>query len=74
MPSTNTRLEYLIKTYTNPGEIVLDNCMGSRSTGEAAIKTDRRFIGIEKDEHFFKVAKERINEVVLCHGQTQRNL
>lgn len=57
-------LEYLIKTYTNPGEIVLDNCMGSGSTGEAAIRTDRRFIGIEKDEHFFKVAKERIEGVV----------
>ena len=57
-------LEYLIKTYTNPGEIVLDNCMGSGSTGEAATRTDRRFIGIEKDEHFFKVAKERIRGVV----------
>lgn len=64
-------LEYLIKTYTNPGEIVLDNCMGSGSTGEAAINTDRRFIGIEKDEHFYKVAKERINEVVLCHGKNK---
>ena len=57
-------LEYLIKTYTNPGEVVLDNCMGSGSTGEAAINTGREFIGIEKDEHFFEVAKERINEVV----------
>ena len=57
-------LEYLIKTYTNPGEIVLDNCMGSGSTGEAAINTDRRFIGIEKDEHFFTIAEERIKGVL----------
>lgn len=57
-------LEYLIKTYTNPGETVLDNCMGSGSTGEAAIKTGRKFIGIEKDEHYFSIAKERIKGVV----------
>lgn len=57
-------LEYLIKTYTSPGETVLDNCMGSGSTGEAAVRTGRKFIGIEKDEHYFSVAKERIKEVV----------
>ena len=57
-------LKYLIKTYTNPGETVLDNCMGSGSTGEAAIRTGRRFIGIEKDEHYYSVAKERIEGVV----------
>lgn len=57
-------LEYLIKTYTSPGEVVLDNCMGSGSTGEAAINTGRKFIGIEKDEHYFNVAKERIRGVV----------
>ena len=54
-------LEYLIKTYTHEGELVLDNCMGSGSTGEACLNTSRRFIGIEKDEIFFKVAKERLN-------------
>ena len=56
-------LEYLIKTYTNAGETVLDNCMGSGSTGVAAVNTGRNFIGIELDEKYFQVAKERINEV-----------
>ena len=53
-------LEYLVKTYTNPGETVLDNCMGSGSTGVACVRTGRRFIGIEKDPHYFQVARERI--------------
>ena len=53
-------LEYLIKTYTNEGNIVLDNCMGSGSTGVACVNTNRRFIGIELDEIYFNVAKERI--------------
>ena len=53
-------LEYLIKTYTNEGNVVLDNCMGSGSTGVACINTNRRFIGIELDEIYFNVAKERI--------------
>ena len=53
-------LEYLIKTYTNEGNIVLDNCMGSGSTGVACINTNRRFIGIELDEKYFNIAKERI--------------
>lgn len=52
-------LEYLIKTYTNEGDIVLDNCMGSGSTGVAARNTGRFFWGIEKDQHYFEVAKER---------------
>lgn len=56
-------LEYLIKTYTNEGDTVLDNCMGSGSTGVAAVNTGRNFIGIELDEKYFQVAKERINEV-----------
>ena len=53
-------LEYLIKTYTNENEIVLDNCMGSGSTGVACINTNRNFIGIELDENYFNIAKERI--------------
>ena len=53
-------LEYLIKTYTNEGAVVLDNCMGSGSTGVACINTNRRFIGIELDEGYFSIAKERI--------------
>ena len=55
-------LEYLIKTYTNEGETVLDNCMGSGSTGVAALNTNRRFIGIELDEGYFDIAKKRIEE------------
>ena len=52
--------EYLIKTYTNEGETVLDNCMGSGTTGVACLNTNRRFIGIELDETYFNIAKERI--------------
>lgn len=55
-------LEWLIRTYTNEGEVVLDNCMGSGSTGVACIGTNRKFIGIEKDEKIFDIAKKRIEE------------
>ena len=55
-------LEYLIKTYTNENEIVLDNCMGSGSTGIACLNTNRRFVGIEKDDKYFEIAKKRIEE------------
>ena len=54
-------LEYLIKTYTRIGETVLDNCMGSGSAGIAALNTQRGFVGIEKDNHYFDVAEKRIN-------------
>jgi site-specific DNA-methyltransferase (adenine-specific) len=54
-------LEYLIKTYTNENEVVLDNVMGSGSTGVACINTNRKFIGIEKDEKYFEIARERIS-------------
>ena len=53
-------LEYFIKTYTNEGDTVLDNCMGSGSTGVAAKNLNRNFIGIELDETYFTIAKERI--------------
>ena len=53
-------LEYLIKTYTLEGETVLDFTAGSGSTGVAALNTNRRFIGIELDEGYFEIAKERI--------------
>ena len=56
-------LEYLIKTYTNEGETVLDNCMGSGSTGEACLNTNRNFIGMELDEEYFNIAKERIKNL-----------
>lgn len=54
-------MEYLIKTYTNEGETVLDNCMGSGTAGVACINTKRAFIGIEKDEKYFAIAQNRIN-------------
>ena len=52
--------EYLIKTYTNEGDLVLDNCIGSGTTAIAAINTNRNFIGIEKEEKYFDIATERI--------------
>lgn len=55
-------LEYLIRTYTNEGETVLDNCMGSGSTGVACVNTNRNFIGIELDKQYFDIAKKRIEE------------
>tara|TARA_Y100000114_G_scaffold111027_1_gene104777 strand:- start:2935 stop:3708 length:774 start_codon:yes stop_codon:yes gene_type:complete len=55
-------LQYLILTYTNENEIVLDNCMGSGSTGIAAYNLKRQFIGIEKDNTYFNLAKERIQD------------
>jgi DNA modification methylase len=53
--------EYLIRTYTNPGDLVLDNCMGSGTTGVAAARSGRRFIGIEKDPEIYQIAKRRIH-------------
>ncbi len=53
-------MEYLIKTYTNPGETVMDNCMGSGTTGVAAVRNGRFFIGMELDEGYFKIAQDRI--------------
>ncbi len=53
-------MSYLIRTYTNAGETVLDNCMGSGTTGVAAIQEGRKFIGIEKDEGYFNIARARI--------------
>jgi len=55
-------MEYLIRTYTNEGEIVLDNTMGSGTTGVACMNTGRKFIGIEKDEKYFEIAKQRIHD------------
>jgi site-specific DNA-methyltransferase (adenine-specific) len=53
-------MEYLIKTYTNEGETVLDFTMGSGTTGVACKNTGRNFIGIERDEKYFQIASERI--------------
>jgi site-specific DNA-methyltransferase (adenine-specific) len=57
-------MEYLIRTYTNPGETVLDFTMGSGTTGVAAANTERRFIGIERDPNYFDVAVKRTREAV----------
>ena len=57
-------LEYLIKTYTKDGDLILDNCMGSGSTGVACVNTNRKFIGIELDDTYFEIAKERIEKAV----------
>lgn len=57
--------EYLIKTYTNEGYLVLDNCMGSGTTGVACKNLNRNFIGIELDPEYFKIAEKRINENLL---------
>ena len=57
-------MEYLIRTYTNPGETILDPAMGSGSTGVAAVNAGRSFIGMELDEHYFDVARERVAEAV----------
>lgn len=54
--------EYLIKTYTNEGDLVLDNCCGSGTTGVAAINTNRKYLLIEKDETYYEIAKKRLDE------------
>ena len=54
--------EYLIKTYTNPGELVLDNCIGSGTTAVASINTNRNFIGFEMNEEYYRIACNRIEE------------
>ena len=55
--------EYLVKTYTNEGDLVLDNCMGSGTTAIACQNTNRNFIGFELDEEYFNIAKERLEEL-----------
>ena len=57
--------EYLIRTYSNEGDTILDPCMGSGTTGIAAQNTDRKFIGIERDEKYFNTAKDRLNNPLL---------
>lgn len=56
-------MEYLIRTYTNEGETVMDNCMGSGTTGVACVNTGRNFIGIEKDDKYFAIANQRIHNL-----------
>jgi site-specific DNA-methyltransferase (adenine-specific) len=57
-------MEYLIKTYTNENETILDFTMGSGSTGVACLNTNRNFIGIEMDDNYFKIAEKRINKII----------
>ena len=54
--------EYFVKTFSNPGDVILDNTMGSGTTGVACVNLDREFIGIEKDKEYFDIAVERISE------------
>ena len=63
--------EYLIKTYTNEGDLVLDNCMGSGTTGVACKNINRDFIGIELDEKYFEIAKERIETASYVQKTTE---
>lgn len=58
----------MIKTYTNENDVVLDNCMGSGTTGVACVNTNRNFIGMELNENYFNIAKDRIEK-----AKTQRN-
>lgn len=60
-------MEYLIKTYTNEGDLVLDNCIGSGTTAVACVNLNRNFIGIEKDEDYFKKACNRVDEAKKNH-------
>lgn len=63
-------MEYMVRTYTNEGDLVLDNCMGSGTTGVACVNTGRRFIGMEMDPGYFKIAQGRISEAA---GMTPAN-
>lgn len=56
-------IEELVKTYSNEGDTILDNCMGSGTTGVACKNLNRNFIGIEKDEKYFLISKQRIENV-----------
>ena len=64
-------LEYLIRTYTNENETVLDNCMGSGSTGVACVNTNRKFIGMELEEKYFQIAKDRIYKTIADKNESQ---
>ena len=67
-------MEYLIKTYTNEGETVLDFTAGSFTTGIACIKTKRNFIGIENEEKYFEIGKERMKKQIVEDSEAQVDL
>lgn len=64
-------MEYLIRTYSNEGETVLDNCMGSGTTGVAAVNTNRNFIGIEMNQEYYEYAKQRVEGAVPVQEEAQ---
>ena len=63
--------EYLIRTYTNEGEVVLDNCIGSGTTAVAAINTVRNFIGIEKEPEYVEIARRRVDEALAIKNEKE---
>lgn len=63
-------LQQIINTYSRPYDVILDCFMGSGSTGVACVNTNRNFIGMELDEHYFEVAKNRIDEAIKSKEQT----
>ena len=64
-------MEYLIRTYTNEGDVVLDNCIGSGTTAIAAIRTGRHYIGFEVDPGYCEIAERRIQEALECEDGTK---
>jgi len=64
--------EYLIKTYTQEGELVLDNCIGSGTTAIAAINTNRNYIGFELDKKYYELAKNRINQHIINNNLQEK--
>lgn len=66
-------MEYLIRTYTNPEETVLDFTMGSGTTGVACVNTNRNFLGIERDETYFQIAQDRIEKAVASHNSQEED-
>lgn len=66
--------EYLIRTYTNEEDTVLDNCMGSGTTGVAAVNLDRNFIGIELDEKYFRIAEQRIEDAQIIKSSSKEKM
>ena len=65
-------MEYLIRTYSNEGETILDNCMGSGTTGVACVNTHRDFIGIEQEKEYYEIAKQRIEDAVPVEEVVQK--
>jgi len=57
-------MEYLVKTYTNEGDVVLDNTMGVGTTGVACVKLNRKFIGIEMDAQYFDIASTKLSNII----------